>query len=99
MKTIMTFAAIAAFWAMAGNASAANYSLSPDEIEVCRTLEMAHESSCAEYGAKLAADSADMTGSVAPATASYIPYVNGAGDPDGLTRSNRQFPVTTGIGR
>lgn len=100
MKTILILAAFAAFSTLAatGNAAAAIYSLSADETEICRTLELAHESSCAEYTVKLigqhaAADALgaeEATGSIAAPAASYIPYVNGAGDPDGLTRSNRQ---------
>jgi hypothetical protein len=84
MKTILILAAFAAL-AATGTAGAATYGISADEMEICRTLELAHESSCSEYEARLVDD---MTGSIAPATADYIPYLNGMGDPDGLTLSN-----------
>ena len=84
MKTFLILAAFAALTAT-GTANAASYNLSADEIEICRTLELAHESSCSEYEARLVDD---MTGSIAPATADYIPYLNGMGDPAGLTLSN-----------
>jgi hypothetical protein len=102
MKNIVTIAAFAALAALAAPGTASAYTLSPDDYEVCRVLELAHESTCAEYEGKLrdqaladAIDSLEATGSTtrAPAPASYIPYVNGAGDPDGLTRSNRTYPV------
>ena len=105
MKTFVTLAALAALSTMAvpGSADATTYVLSPEDFEVCRMLELAHESSCAEYEGKLLRDQAlaeavealEATGSTtrAPAPATYIPYINGAGDPDGLTRSDRQYPA------
>lgn len=87
MKTILILAAFAAL-AATGTAGAATYGLPADEVEICRTLELAHESSCSEYEARLVDD---MTGSIVPATADYIPYLNGVGDPDGLTLSNPQI--------
>ena len=90
MKTFLTIAAFAAIAAI-GTANAAGIPLSANEAEICRTLELAHETTCAEYRAGLTADVLEVTGSIEPDTvdADYIPYLNGMGDPAGLTLSNR----------
>jgi hypothetical protein len=90
MKTFVTIAAFAVI-AMLGTANAASTTLSANEAEICRTLELAHETSCAEYRAGLIADALEETGSIEPAggVTSYMPYTNGMGDPAGVTLSNR----------
>ena len=51
MKRYFILAAIAAFPTVATAASvpARAYNLSTDELAICQVLELAHESSCAEY--------------------------------------------------
>lgn len=91
MKTFVTIAAFAAFAAI-GSANAASPMISANEAEICRTLELAHETSCFEYRTGLLADALEVTGSIdsiEPVQADYIPYLNGMGDPAGLTLSNR----------
>jgi hypothetical protein len=88
MKTFVIATAFAVL-ATIGNANAGTDALSANDIEICQALERAHESTCFEYGARLAADALDITGSIAPVGADYVPYLNGMGDPAGLTLSNR----------
>ena len=88
MKTFVTIAALAAF-AMLGTANAASTTLPANEAEICRSLELANASICMDYGTKPTADlDIEATGSIEPAQADYIPYLNGMGDPAGLTLSN-----------
>ena len=56
MKRSSILAAIVAFSTLTAtaNVSANDYKLSTDEMEICRILELAHESSCAEYEATIA---------------------------------------------
>jgi hypothetical protein len=51
MKRSSILAAVIAFVAIVATASvsAKTYDLSTDDLEICRILELAHESSCAEY--------------------------------------------------
>jgi hypothetical protein len=72
MKNNLILAAVA-FLAIAatGAASAKTHALSAEDLQVCLLLELAHESSCAEYEAKLvdqyaatATPSDDVTGSI-----------------------------------
>lgn len=55
MKRLVILAAVAAFsaLALAGGTSAKTSRMSAEDQELCRLLELAHESSCVEYEAKL----------------------------------------------
>jgi hypothetical protein len=56
MKRLTILAAAAAISALAltGGASAKSVQMSAQEKELCRVLELAHETSCSEYGERLA---------------------------------------------
>lgn len=100
MKTIVTAAAFAAFGVMAaiGTASAAFHDLPAGEKATCRTLELDHKAYQAGLGQPPTGTDFEATGSIAPVKPSYIPYVNGAQDPDGLTSSKRTVRSIAGAG-
>lgn len=58
MKRLIILAAVAAVSALAltGGASAGSFRMSEQDKELCRLLELAHESTCTKYEAKLVGD-------------------------------------------